>query len=91
MRINKSISVSSIYTQREAELEMRITIEGVAKNLQTKYPDFFKSSAKPNMPHINRDGLMETMYEMIKSDVRKRGWKVDRWLRHIQSISEKIR
>ena len=91
MRINKSIPVSSIYTEKEAELEMRDTIESVVKKLQSTYPMFFKSSSKPNMPHINRDVLMDKIYEMIQNDERKRSWNIDKWLEYLKNISEKIR
>ena len=90
IRINKTIPVSSIYTKKEAELEMRLTIESVVKHIQQTYPQFFKPSSKPNTPHINRDIFMEKLVEMIENDERKRSWDTTKWLHYLKQISNTI-
>lgn len=91
LRINKSVPVSQLYSKAEEELDLRKTMEAVVQFFQSNYTSFFKPASKPNIPHENRDRMMERLYEKVKEKPKFRCWTTQQWIQYLQSVSERIR
>lgn len=90
LRINKSVPVSSLYSLAEEELSMKNTIESVVKYYQGAYPEFFKPSAKPRVPHQNRDRMMESLFEMTRANPKRKAYTMRDWLGELELIEQRI-
>jgi hypothetical protein len=53
--LNKCIPVPHIYTKDSQELEKRKTVERLVEIYRERFPEMFKPSTRPQVPHENRD------------------------------------
>ena len=88
LRINKSVSISRLYSKAEQELTLKTTIEQLVKQYQEKYQTFFKPTRHPRIPHHNRDIWMEELYESTECHPERRNWKLERWCEYINQVSD---
>ena len=90
LRINKSVPVSQLYSKAEEELDMKRTLEQVVGMYQKKYKVFFKPTAKPNIPHENRDRMMERLYEKTVEYPKYRRLSVNDWVEILSEVSNRV-
>lgn len=64
--LNKCVPVPELYTSAHKELNIKNMIEQVVKHFHTTYSNMFKPSAKPNIPHENRDIFTNKIQHIIE-------------------------
>lgn len=64
--LNKCVPVPELYTSAHKELNIKNMIEDIVKHFYVKYFNMFKPSAKPNIPHENRDNFTNKIQNIIE-------------------------
>jgi hypothetical protein len=63
--INKCIPIPDIFTCADKKLELQNKIIMITENFVKKYPQMFKTSNRPNIPHENRDRFIDKLTDII--------------------------
>lgn len=65
-RLNKAISVPSLYIDDESDADTRLKIEALVNLYRKTYPSHVSNNGRPNRPNFNRDKLSEDLYRLHK-------------------------
>jgi len=88
-QINRCLPVPSLYTRAERDLQRRENIEGVVKELRSKYPGHFSASSTPNIPNENRDALIDKLTDLMeRTDKVTAVSKVEHWIKYLNDLND---
>jgi hypothetical protein len=88
-QLNRCQPVPHLYTKSERNLQLKETIEGVVKELRSKYPGHFSASATPNIPNENRDLFINKLTELEeRTDKINAVSNVEHWIKYLNDLND---